>query len=102
MHRSRQPRCERLTKAFEPRRREREQARAVVRPVEGNDPRLAGRKQRRAQRDLDRVLAGDAELGRPRQCVAEPLRDFRLGQVAERVHDGRFGDRCRDLRIAVP
>src|SRR6266508_5509483 len=73
VNRPRQPRCERLAKALEPGRCEREQARAVVRAVERDDARLAGRKQRRAQRDLDRVLTGDAELGGPRQRVAEPL-----------------------------
>ena len=73
----------------------------MVRAVERNDARLAGREQRGAQRDLDRVLARDTELGRPRQRIPEPLCDFRLRQITECVRDGRLGDRCRDLRIAV-
>ena len=87
--------------SLEPRRREREQAGAVVRAVEGDDARPPGREVRGAQRDLDRVLAGDAELRRPRQRGAEPHRHLRVGEVAERVHDLLRAPRLEDARVAV-
>ena len=93
--------CERLAEALEPGRREREQAGAVVGAVERDDARPAGREQRRAQRDLDRVLAGDAELRRPRQRLAQPHGHLRVGEVAERVHDLLLAPRLEDARVAV-
>ena len=69
VHRAREARLPRLAELLEARRREREQAGAVVRAVEGDDAGPAGGEQRGAQRDLDRVLARDAELRGPRQRV---------------------------------
>ena len=50
----------------------------MVGAFEGEDARLAGRDQRGAKRDLDRVLAGDAELGGPGQAPAELDEAFSL------------------------
>ena len=73
----------------------------MVRAVEGDDARAAGREQRRPQPDLDRVLARDAELARA-QPLAQRCRDRRVGEVTERVDDGLRRPRRRDQRIAVP
>ena len=73
----------------------------MVGAVERDDPGLAGREQRGAQRDLDRVLAGDAELRRPAEPLAEPDRHLRLGEVAERVRDRLRRHGGADLRIRV-
>ena len=43
----------------------------MVGTLEGDDPRLAGVQECRAQRDLDRVRAGDAELGRTAESLAQ-------------------------------
>jgi hypothetical protein len=101
VHGPREPRRERLTEAFETGRREREQAGAVVRTLERDDPRLAGRKQRRAQRDLNRVLPGDAELRGPRQAATQLAGDGSIGEVSERMRDRRCCDRLHDAGIAV-
>jgi hypothetical protein len=101
MHRARQPRRERLPETLQPGGGEREQPGPVISAVERDDPGLAGREQCGAQRDLDCVLAGDAELCRPRQRVAETLRHLRLRQVAERVHHRRVGDGPTDHLVAV-
>jgi hypothetical protein len=101
MHRARQPGRERLPEALETGRGEREQPGAVVRAVEGDDARLARREQRGAERDLDGVLARDAELPRPRQRLTQPLRHLGLGEITERVHDRSVRDRRADVRIAV-
>jgi hypothetical protein len=101
IHRFRQPPRERLAEPLEPGGSEREQAGAVIRAVERDEPRPAGRKQCGAQRNLDRILTGDAELRGPRERLAEPLGDLRLGQVAERMNDGRRCDRFRDPRIPM-
>ena len=101
MHRPRQPRCERRAELLEAGRREREQPGAVVGAVERDDARPPGREQRRPERDLDRVLAGDAELRRPRQRLAQAHRHLRVGEVAERVHDLLLAPRLEDARVAV-
>ena len=101
MHRSRQPGGERIAKAFQTRRGEGEQAGAVVRAVERDDARLAGREQRRAQCDLDRVLTRDSKLRRPRQRLTELLGDLRLRQVAERMNDRSRGDRLQHVWIPM-
>ena len=72
VHRPWQPRGKRLAKGVERGRRERQQPGAVIGAVEGEDPRLAGREQRRPQPDLDRVLARDAELRGPGRARAAP------------------------------
>jgi len=74
----------------------------VVGAFEREDARLAGRDQRGAERNLDGILAGDAELGRPGQAPAELDRDLGFGQVAESVHDSLGAPGLEDLRIAVP
>ncbi len=102
MHGSRQPRRKRLAEALEPGRGEGQQTRAMVRAVERDDSRLAGREQCGAQGDLDGVLAGDAELRGPGERVAEPLSHFCLCQVAERMNDRGVVDRLDDARIAMP
>jgi hypothetical protein len=102
MHRTRQPRRERLAKPFEAGRGEREQAGAVVGALEGDDPRPPGRQQRGAQRDLDRVLAGHAELRRPRQRLAQAHRHLGSGEIAERVHDLLFAPGLEDPRVPMP
>ena len=73
----------------------------MVRAVEGDDPRLAGVEERGAQRDLDRVRAGDAELGRTAESLTKPDRDLRLGQVAEGVRHRLLRQGGADLRIRV-
>jgi hypothetical protein len=80
---------------------EREQPGAVIRAVERDDAWTAGREQRGAQRDLNGVLAGHAELGRLRQRLAQALRHLCFGEVAERVHDRLLGPRANDARVAV-
>jgi hypothetical protein len=101
MHRPGQPGGERLAEVLQRGRRERQQPGAVVGPVEGDDPRLAGREQRRAQPDLDRVLAGDAELRGP-EPLPQRSRHRRIREVAQRVHDRLCGPRRRDQRAPVP
>jgi hypothetical protein len=96
-----QPRRERLAEPLEARRRQREQPGAVVRAAEGDDPGPPRREQRRPQRDLDRVLAADAELRRPGQPPAQRDRHLRLGEVAERVDDRLLRDRRHDAGIAM-
>jgi hypothetical protein len=86
---------------LERRRGEREQARAVVGAVERHDSGPSGCEQRRSQRDLDRVLSRDAELGRPRERLAQPHRHLGVGKVAERVHDLLLAPRLEDARVAV-
>jgi len=70
VHRPGQPYIERLAELLESRRREREQARAVVRALERDDSGLPRCEQRRAQCDLDGIRTGDAELRGPRQATA--------------------------------
>ncbi len=98
---ARQPRRERSAEALESRRRQGQQPGAVIRAVEGDDPGPAGGEQRRAEGDLDGVLARDAEPRRPRQRLPQPHRRLRLGEVAERVRDGRPRERLGDARVAV-
>ena len=73
----------------------------MVGTVERDDARLAGREQRRAQCDLDRVLTRDSKLRRPRQRLTELLGDLRLRQVAERMNDGSRGDRLQHVWIPM-
>ena len=56
-------------------------------PSKAAIPATAGREMRRPERDLDRILAGDPELRRPGQRLAQPHRHLGVGEVAERVHD---------------
>ena len=102
VHRPGQPGRERLAELLEAGRREREETGPVIRPLERDDARPAGGEQRRPQRDLDRVLAGHAELRRPRQRLAQPHGHLGVGQVAERVHDLLLPPGLEDPRIAVP
>ena len=74
----------------------------MVGAFEREDARLAGREQCRPERDLDRVLAGDSKLGRPRQPSSELERHLGFGQIAERVHDPLRAPGVGDQRIAVP
>jgi hypothetical protein len=96
-----QPGGKRLAKALEAGGREREQAGAVICAVEGDDAGTAGGEVSRSQRDLDRVLASDAELGRPREPAAELPRDLRVGEIAQRMRDGRRRDGRHDPRVPV-
>jgi hypothetical protein len=96
-----QPGGERLAEAFDPRRRQRKQSGAVVGALECDDARLSRREQGSAEGDLDGVLAGDAQLGGPRQRLPQALRRLRLGEVAERVHHWSLRDRLPNPRIAV-
>jgi hypothetical protein len=72
----------------------------VISAVEGDDPRLAGREQRRPQSDLDRVFARDAELRRT-EALAQRRGHRCVGEVAERVHDGLRGPGRRDQPISM-
>jgi hypothetical protein len=96
-----QPAPKREAELLEPRCGERKQARAVVGAVERHDARLPRREQRRAQRDLDRVLTGDAEARGPRQPLAQADDDLRLGEIPQRVHHLLLGPGREDLRIPV-
>jgi hypothetical protein len=84
----------------------RQQAGAVVGALEGDDAGLAGDDEGRPERDLDRVLARDAEqrvAAGSRQPLLEGSRDVGLGEIAERVHAavGLRRDRLADLGVAV-
>src|SRR2546421_9252602 len=101
MHRSWQPLRERLAEAFEAGRREREQAGAVIRAVERDDPWLARGEQRSAESDLHCVLAGDTEFRRPGKATTQRARHLGVGKIAERMRDRRRRDRVHDARVAV-
>ena len=73
----------------------------MVGAVERDDAGPARLEQRGAERDLDRVLAGDAELRGPGQRRAEARRHLRVGEVAERVHDLLLAPRREDPRVAM-
>ena len=73
----------------------------MVGALEREDPRLAGREQRRAERDLDRILAGDRELGGPGQPAPQLGRHLGLGQIAERVYDPLLPPGLEDSGIAM-
>ena len=73
----------------------------MVCAVEGDDARTSGGEQSRPQRDLDRVLARHAELGRPRQHLAKAHRRLRVGEVAKRMHDLLLNPRLENARVAV-
>jgi hypothetical protein len=78
----------------------------VVGALEGDQARSPGDEEGGAERDLDRVLAGDAEerstlLGR--EPLPERSGDVGLGEIAERVDAplGLVRDGGRDIRIPV-
>src|SRR3954451_18691538 len=101
MHRARKPVLPRLLELREVGRREREKPGAVVGALERDDSVATRRELRRAQRDLDRVFAGDAELRGPRQRVTQLLRDLRVREIAERVHDLLALPCFEDARVAM-
>ena len=102
VHRPGEPGPKRQAKGVDRGGREGEQAGPVVRAFEGEDPRLARRKQGGAKRDLDRVLPRHPELRRPGQALAEVHGHLSVGQIAERVHDRLSAPGLEDLRIPVP
>ena len=69
---------------------------------EADDPGPTRVQQRSPKRDLDRVLAGDAELRRVRQTRAQLRGHRRVGEVAERVDHRLCAPRLEDPRAPVP
>jgi hypothetical protein len=63
-------------------------------------PAAPGREDGGAERDLDGVLAGDAELARP-EPLAQPRRHLRLGEITQRVHHLLLRDRREHPRVPV-
>jgi hypothetical protein len=102
LNRPREPSRKRRAETLEAGRRECEQPRAVVGAVERDDHRAPGSEQRRAERDLDGVLACDAELRRPRQPPPQPCGRLGIREIAERVRHRRGGDRLHHARVSVP
>ncbi len=74
----------------------------MIGALEGHDTGLARCQKRRPERNLHRVLAAQAELGRARQRVPQADGRLGLGQIAQRVHHPLLADRRHHAGIAMP